>query len=51
MDLADFPHLKKLALQWTDVTGDIREIGKRDFSELENSASHLMSTVERAMSF
>ncbi len=35
MDLADFPHLKKLDLLYTDVTGDIRDIGNNDFSSLE----------------
>jgi hypothetical protein len=35
MDLADFPHLKELNLQWTAVTGDIRGIGENDFSSLE----------------
>ena len=35
MDLADFPHLKQLDLGETAVTGDIREIGKNDFSSLE----------------
>jgi hypothetical protein len=36
MDLADFPHLKELRLDDTDVTGDIRDIGKNDFSSLEH---------------
>ena len=35
MDLADFPHLKKLNLGGTAVTGDIRDIGDNDFSSLE----------------
>ncbi len=35
MDLADFPHLKKLDLEGTAVTGDIRDIGENDFSSLE----------------
>ncbi len=35
MDLADFPHLKKLRLEHTAVTGDIRDIGDNDFSSLE----------------
>jgi hypothetical protein len=35
MDLADFPHLKKLNLYETAVTGDIRDIGESDFSSLE----------------
>ena len=35
MDLADFPHLKKLDLDRTPVTGDIRDIGENDFSSLE----------------
>jgi hypothetical protein len=36
MDLADFPHLKELDLEGTAVTGDIRDIGKNDFSSLEH---------------
>ncbi len=35
MVLADFPHLKKLDLEGTAVTGDIRDIGDNDFSSLE----------------
>jgi hypothetical protein len=35
MDLADFPHLKELNLDYTAVTGDIRDIGEDDFSSLE----------------
>ncbi len=35
MDLADFPQLKELDLDGTAVTGDIRDIGERDFSTLE----------------
>ncbi len=35
MDLADFPHLKKLDLERTAVSGDIRDIGEHDFSSLE----------------
>ena len=35
MDLADFPHLKILVLEETDVTGDIRDIGVNDFASLE----------------
>jgi hypothetical protein len=35
MDLADFPHLKKLNLGGTALTGDIRDIGDNDFSSLE----------------
>ena len=35
MDLADFPRLKELDLQFTAVTGDIRDIGESDFSSLE----------------
>jgi hypothetical protein len=35
MDLADFPRLKELDLDETDVTGDIRDIGECDFSSLE----------------
>ncbi len=35
MDLADFPHLTELDLDETAVTGDIRDIGKNDFSSLE----------------
>jgi hypothetical protein len=36
MDLADFPHLKRLDLEPTAVTGDIRDIGENDFSALEH---------------
>jgi hypothetical protein len=36
MDLADFPHLKKLYLGDTAVTGDIRYIGENDFTALKN---------------
>ena len=35
MDLADFPHLEELCLEYTAVTGDIRDIGEHDFSSLE----------------
>jgi hypothetical protein len=35
MDLADFPRLKVLNLLYTDVTGDIRDIGGNDFLSLE----------------
>ena len=35
MALADFPHLKKLNLYGTFVTGDIRDIGDNDFPSLE----------------
>eukprot|EP00985_Skeletonema_marinoi_P017195 scaffold9363_cov75-Skeletonema_marinoi.AAC.2 len=35
MDLADFPRLKELNLRETYVTGDIRDIGERDFPTLE----------------
>ena len=35
MDLADFPQLRVLLLDGTSVTGDIRDIGKDDFSKLE----------------
>jgi hypothetical protein len=35
MDLADFPHLKELDLDGTAVIGDIRDIGRNDFSLLE----------------
>jgi hypothetical protein len=35
MDLADFPQLRALDLDGTAVTGDIRDIGKDDFSKLE----------------
>jgi len=35
MDLADFPCLEELNLTRTLVTGDIREIGERDFLALE----------------
>eukprot|EP00984_Skeletonema_dohrnii_P008181 scaffold3005_cov102-Skeletonema_dohrnii-CCMP3373.AAC.6 len=36
MDLADFPHLKRLELRLTPVTGDIRDIGVHDFPALES---------------
>ena len=36
MDLADFPHLKKLNLDGTPVTGDIRNIGEHQFTKLED---------------
>jgi hypothetical protein len=35
MALADFSRLKELVLRGTAVTGDIRDIGKHDFSSLE----------------
>ncbi len=35
MDLADFPQLGILHLQYTSVTGDIRDIGNSDFLNLE----------------
>ena len=35
MDLADFSHLKELDLEYTAVTGDIRNIGDNDFPSLE----------------
>jgi hypothetical protein len=35
MDLADFPQLKKLDLEETAVTGDIRDIDENDYSSLE----------------
>jgi hypothetical protein len=35
MDLADFPHLEKLDLFGTAVTGDIRDISTGDFSSLK----------------
>mmetsp|Transcript_2068 Transcript_2068/g.3289 ORF Transcript_2068/g.3289 Transcript_2068/m.3289 type:complete len:401 (+) Transcript_2068:130-1332(+) len=35
MDLADFPRLNELILRQTSVTGDIRDIGERDFLALE----------------
>ncbi|KAK1734531.1 hypothetical protein QTG54_014779 [Skeletonema marinoi] len=38
MDLADFPHLKELDLYGTAVTGDVRDIGEDDFSDLESLA-------------
>jgi hypothetical protein len=34
MDLADFPHLKLLRVQYTALTGDIRDIGETDFPSL-----------------
>ena len=36
MDLADFPNLRTLDLRVTAVTGDIRQIGERDFVALES---------------
>ena len=36
MDLADFPRLRELNLILTDVTGDIRNIGRGDFPALES---------------
>jgi hypothetical protein len=36
MDLADFPHLKKLDLIHTNVAGDIRNVGESDFLALES---------------
>jgi hypothetical protein len=36
MDLADFPHLKKLDLGNTNVTGDIRNVRESDFLALES---------------
>ena len=38
MDLADFPYLKKLDLDMTAVTGDIRDISNNDFPALEEIA-------------
>jgi hypothetical protein len=35
MDLADFPQLKALNLYNTAVTGDVRDIGENDFTNLE----------------
>eukprot|EP00984_Skeletonema_dohrnii_P005978 scaffold2120_cov150-Skeletonema_dohrnii-CCMP3373.AAC.1 len=35
MDLADFPRLNELNLLETEVSGDIRDIGERDFLALE----------------
>ena len=35
MVLADFPHLKQVDFHFTAVTGDSREIGERDFQNLE----------------
>ena len=35
MELADFPRLKELHLMHTRMTGDIRDIGERDFPTLE----------------
>ncbi len=35
MDLADFPHLEVLDLRDTAVTGDIRDIGEKDFPSLK----------------
>jgi len=36
MNLADFSHLKELVICRTGVTGDIRDIGERDFPTLES---------------
>ena len=36
MDLAHFPHLQKLDLWGTDVTGDIRDIREHDFPAMED---------------
>eukprot|EP00984_Skeletonema_dohrnii_P021189 scaffold10514_cov69-Skeletonema_dohrnii-CCMP3373.AAC.1 len=36
MDLADFPRLNELILHETSVTGDVRDIGERDFLALES---------------
>jgi hypothetical protein len=36
MDLADFPHLKKLYIFDTAVTGDVRDISENDFLSLED---------------
>jgi len=36
MDLADFPHLRMLDLSYTNVTGDIRDIGENHFPALES---------------
>ncbi len=36
MALADFPLLRELNLRFTAVTGDIRDIGERDFPALES---------------
>ena len=36
MDLADFPRLNELNLLETDVIGDIRDVGERDFLALES---------------
>eukprot|EP00984_Skeletonema_dohrnii_P029105 scaffold19455_cov67-Skeletonema_dohrnii-CCMP3373.AAC.2 len=36
MDLADFPRLKELNLDETELSGDIRDIGKQDFQTLES---------------
>jgi len=38
MDTAVFPRLKKLDLNSTKVTGDIRDIGRKDFPALESLA-------------
>ena len=35
MDLADFPHLKELNLEFTAVKGDIQDIGENHFPSLE----------------
>jgi hypothetical protein len=43
IDLADFPQLRVLDLEGTAVTGDIRDMGKDDFSKLEQL--YLPSTI------
>ncbi|KAK1740395.1 hypothetical protein QTG54_008490 [Skeletonema marinoi] len=51
MELADFPRLKELHLMHTRMTGDIRDIGERDFLALETlTLPKGVYTVERAMS-
>lgn len=51
MELADFPRLKELHLMHTRMTGDIRDIGERDFLALETlTLPSGVYTVELAMS-
>eukprot|EP00985_Skeletonema_marinoi_P007726 scaffold3445_cov80-Skeletonema_marinoi.AAC.7 len=51
MDLADFPRLKKLDLNSTKVTGDIRDIGRKDFPALESLALPRTVMAVLVMSF
>eukprot|EP00984_Skeletonema_dohrnii_P012946 scaffold5304_cov139-Skeletonema_dohrnii-CCMP3373.AAC.1 len=49
MDLADFPRLKVLNLQSTQLTGDIRNIGEDDFLALESL--YLPATVHGGINY